>query len=43
MIVDDIDSHEGFTTFARRHPEYQTLVCPSADKIGMFGIAVKSA
>jgi glycosyltransferase involved in cell wall biosynthesis len=43
MIVDDIDSHEGFTTFARRHPEYQTLVCPSADKIGMFGVAVKSA
>jgi hypothetical protein len=43
MIVDDIDSHEGFTTFARRHPEYQTLVCPSADKVGLFGIAVKSA
>jgi Methyltransferase domain len=43
MLVDDIDSHEGFTTFARRHPEYQTLVCPSADKVGLFGIAVKSA
>jgi Methyltransferase domain len=42
MIVDDIDSHEGFSIFGRRHPEYQTLVCPSADKIGMFGIAVKS-
>ena len=43
MIVDDIDSHEGFIIFGRRHPEYQTLVCPSADKVGMFGIAVKSA
>jgi hypothetical protein len=43
MLVDDIDSHEGFTTFARRHPEYQTIICPSADKVGMFGIAVRSA
>ncbi len=43
MLVDDIDSHKGFTTFVRRHPEYQTLLCPSADKIGMFGIAVKKA
>jgi Methyltransferase domain len=42
MLVDDIDSHEGFTTFARRHPEYQTIICPSGDEVGMFGIAVKS-
>jgi hypothetical protein len=43
MLVDDIDSHEGFTTFASRHPEYQTIVCPSADKIGMFGVAVRAS
>ena len=43
MLVDDVDSHEGFTTFAKRHPEYQTIVCPSADKVGMFGIAVRIA
>jgi len=43
MIVDDIDSHEGFTTFSGRHPEYQTIICPSADQIGLFGIAVRNA
>ena len=42
MIVDDIRLHQGFATFARRHPGYQTLVCPSADRLGMFGIAVNS-
>ena len=41
MLVDDIKSHLGFATFARRHPEYQTIVCETEDKIGMFGIAVK--
>jgi hypothetical protein len=40
MLVDDIDSHEGFTTFASQHPGYQTIICPSADRSGMFGIAV---
>jgi hypothetical protein len=40
MLVDDIDSHEAFATFARRHPEYQVIVCPSEDRNGMFGIAV---
>ena len=25
-----------FTTFANRHPDYQTVVCPSADRTGMF-------
>jgi len=40
MLVDDIDSHAGFATFAMRHPEYQAIVCPSADRNGMFGIAV---
>ena len=43
MLVDDIKMHEGFATFARRHPEYQTIVCPSADRLGMFGIAVNAA
>ena len=42
MLVDDIKSHTGFATFARRHPEYHTIVCESLDVIGMFGIAVKA-
>jgi len=42
MLVDDIKSHHGFAEFARRHPEYQTLICESEDKIGVFGIAVNS-
>jgi hypothetical protein len=41
MLVDDIGSHEGFTTFARRHPGYQTIICPSLDEAGIFGIAVR--
>jgi hypothetical protein len=40
MLVDDIGSHMGFATFAARHLEYQTIVCPSADRHGLFGIAV---
>jgi hypothetical protein len=43
MLVDDIGSHDGFTAFARQHPEFQTIICPSADRLGMFGIAVKAA
>jgi hypothetical protein len=46
MLVDDIDSHMGFATFAERHPGYQTIICPDADRntrVGMFGIAVKAA
>ena len=42
MLVDDIRTHNGLATFARRHPEYQTIICRSADKIGMFGIAIKT-
>ena len=42
MLVDDISTHEGFATFARRHREYQTIVCPSADRQGLFGVAVKT-
>ncbi len=40
MLVDDINSHEGFATFASQHPDYQTIICPSADRTGLFGIAV---
>jgi hypothetical protein len=43
MLVDDIKSHNGFATFAERHSGYQTIVCPSEDRIGTFGIAVKIA
>ncbi len=43
MLVDDIGSHDGFTTFAQRHPRYQTIIGPSADRVGIFGIAVNTA
>lgn len=43
MLVDDIGLHMGFATFAERHPEYQTIVCPAADRDGVFGIAVNTA
>jgi len=43
ILVDDIDSHTGFSTFAERHPGFQTIICPSADSKWMFGIAVKVA
>jgi methyltransferase family protein len=41
MLIDDIGAHEGFSTFAERHPEYQTIVCPSEDSVSLFGVAVK--
>lgn len=43
MLVDDIALHKGFAVFAERHPEYQTIVCPSADRTGLFGVAVNTA
>jgi hypothetical protein len=43
MLVDDISTHRGFARFARQHPAYQTIVCPSADRRGLFGIAVNTA
>lgn len=43
MLVDDVRTHEGFTTFTRQHPEYKTIICPSADRLGMFGIAMNVA
>lgn len=42
MLVDDIGSHDGFPTFARRHPRYRTMVCPSADQVGIFGFAMNN-
>jgi hypothetical protein len=43
MLIDDIRTHTGFATFARRHPRYETIVCPSADREGLFGISVNVA
>ena len=43
MLVDDIDSHLGFATFAERYPGYQTIICPEATREGMFGIAFNRA
>jgi hypothetical protein len=46
MLIDDIDSHAGFASFAEQHPGYQTIICPDADRNtreGMFGIAVNTA
>jgi len=40
MLVDDIRGHDGFATFARRHPEYKTILCSTADRIAGFGVAV---
>lgn len=42
MLIDDIDSHMGFAVFARRHPGWKSIICPSVDRNGMFGIAVKT-
>lgn len=40
MLIDDIRSHDGFATFARRHPEYKTILVSTLDGIGAVGIAV---
>lgn len=40
MLIDDIRSHDGFTTFARRHPEFKTILVSTLDGIGAVGIAV---
>jgi methyltransferase family protein len=42
MLVDDIAGHNGFATFARQHPSYRTIICPSADGVGVFGVAVSA-
>jgi hypothetical protein len=43
MLIDDIGIHKGFAAFARKHPRYKTIICPHADRRGMFGIAVNTA
>ena len=42
MLVDDIGGHAAFATFARRHQDYQTIICQTPDEVGMIGIAVKN-
>ena len=42
MLIDDIRSHDGFTTFARRHPEFKTILVSTLDGIGAIGVAVKA-
>ena len=37
-----IRSHDGFTTFAKRHPEFKTILVSTLDGIGAVGIAVAS-
>jgi hypothetical protein len=41
MIVDDISTHQGFSTFANSVRGNRTLVCRSADGLGLFGILHK--
>jgi hypothetical protein len=43
ILVHDIRGHEGFPTFAWRHPEFKTVLCSTADRIAGFGIAVRTA
>ena len=43
LLVDDIRGHDGFKTFARRHPDFKTVLCSSADREAGFGIAVCGA
>jgi hypothetical protein len=40
MLVDDIRGHDGFARFARRHPEFKTMLCSTADRVAGFGVAV---
>jgi len=40
MLIDDIRGHDGFATFARRHPEFKTVLVSTGDRRGAFGIAV---
>jgi hypothetical protein len=40
LAVDDIRSHDGFATFAHRHPEFKTIYVSTPGRIGAFGIAV---
>jgi Methyltransferase domain len=42
MLIDDIRGHDGFATFARAHPDFQTVLCSTADRLAGFGIAVRT-
>jgi hypothetical protein len=39
LLVDDIRGHDGFATFMRRHPEFKSVLCSTADRDAGFGIA----
>ena len=40
MLIDDIKCNDAFATFTKRHPEYRTLRCHTADRVCGFGVAV---
>jgi hypothetical protein len=42
MLIDDIFQHDGFASFARRHRDYETLICQPSDNLGVFGIAIRA-
>ncbi|NUK24620.1 class I SAM-dependent methyltransferase [Streptomyces lunaelactis] len=39
MLIDDISTHQGFAVWASKASGARTLVCPSADGEGLFGVA----
>lgn len=41
MLVDDISTHQGFSSFVKSVRATRFLVCPSADGRGLFGIVQK--
>ncbi|WP_162467221.1 class I SAM-dependent methyltransferase [Streptomyces cavernae] len=42
MLVDDISTHQGFADWTRKTPRARTLICPTDDGEGLFGIACKN-
>jgi hypothetical protein len=38
MLIDDISTHQGFATWAAQAEGIRTLICPSADRQGIFGV-----
>lgn len=41
MLVDDISTHQGFSSFVKNTPSIHDLVCRSADGLGLFGIVYR--
>jgi hypothetical protein len=41
ILVDDISTHQAFEEFALARPEFETLIAPSEDGEGLFGVAVR--